>query len=387
MRKAVTLLCLSLILIALIPGTSWSQATFDIKIFPSKLELNGDPGSSQQFVINVQNLGAEDQVLRVYFNDYYIKPNNQFVFAKPGHYSYSCATWLSTDTLELAVPAGQTAQKAFALNVPQKAEPGGHYGIIFFEQVPPGGLSVKTVPRIGVVTLVTVPGDIVRKGTITAVQVTSSWFWPTKKLPLLPVKKVHCRVVFRNEGNVHLTIKGRVTYTPTFGWGTGVVEINEMTVLPKTTRYLETDLKNPPFMGSYEATAEVQYGPVLDVYDTTKTKKGSFQVYPLSLLLILLLLLAVIIAPIWIYRRTQYEWVYPEVEEEAELPPEGTLETEGVTEEPAPDAETPPGSPVAEAAGPPPIQTPPAQPAAPAQPAPPDEIITPAPPPKEPPTV
>jgi len=387
MRKAVTLLCLSLILIALIPGTSWSQATFDIKIFPSKLELNGDPGSSQQFVINVQNLGAEDQVLRVYFNDYYIKPNNQFVFAKPGHYSYSCATWLSTDTLELAVPAGQIVQKAFALNVPQKAEPGGHYGIIFFEQVPPGGLSVKTVPRIGVVTLVTVPGDIVRKGTITSVKVTSALFWPTKKLPLLPVKVVHCRVIFRNEGNVHLTIKGRVTYTPTFGWGTGVVSINEMTVLPKTTRYLETDLKNPPFMGSYEATAEVQYGPALDVYDTVKTKKGSFHVYPLSLLLILLLLLAVIIAPIWIYRRTQYEWVYPEVEEEAELPPEGTLETEGVTEEPAPDAETPPGSPVAEAAGPPPIQTPPAQPAAPAQPAPPDEIITPAPPPKEPPTV
>ena len=372
MRKVMTLLCLSLILVSLIPGTSWSQATFDVKIFPSKLELNGDPGSTQQFVINVQNLGAEDQVLRVYFNDYYIKANNQFVFKEPGHFSYSCAKWLSTDTPELAVPAGQTVQKAFALNVPQKAEPGGHYGIIFFEQVPPGGPSVKTVPRIGVVTLVTVPGDIVRKGTITSVKVTSAWFWPTRKLPLLPVKKVHCRVTFRNEGNVHLTIKGKVTYTPAFGWGTGVVSINEMTVLPKTTRYLETDLNNPPFMGSYDVTAEVQYGPALDVYDTVKTKKGSFHVYPLSLLLVLLLLLVVIIAPIWIYRRTHYEWVYLEEEEEAEPPPEGGPAPEGVTEEPAKTAVTAPEEPLAETAVPPP--------APPAVPAPPPTKPPPAPP-------
>jgi hypothetical protein len=106
---------------------------------------------------------------------------------------------------------------------------------------------------------------------------------------------------------VHLTIKGKVTYTPTFGWGTGGVAINEMTVLPKTTRYLEADLKDPPFMGSYEANAEIRYGPALDVFDTTKTKKGSFQVYPLSLLLILLLLIALAVGLGRIYRGKRYK--------------------------------------------------------------------------------
>jgi hypothetical protein len=331
MRKAMVLLFLPLILVFLIPGTSWSQANFDIKVFPSKLELNAGAGSAQQFLINIQNLGAQDQRLRVYFNDYYVKANNQFVFKEPGHYSYSCAKWLSTDTSKMVAPAGQTVQKAFGLN----AEPGGHYGVIFFEQVPPtGGPNIETVPRIGVVTLVTVPGEIVRKGTITSVKVTNAWFWPTRKFPLLPVRKVRCRVTFRNEGNVHLTVAGKVTYTPSFGWGTGGVKINELTILPKTTRYLDAELEDPPLMGSFEATAEVQYGPSLDVYDITKTKKTSFQIYPLSLLLILLLLIALVVLPIWIYRRTQYEWVYLEEEEVgAEQPPEGAPAPEGVTEE------------------------------------------------------
>ncbi len=345
MRKIVVLLCLGAMLLVMTPGSLLGQAGYDLKIFPSKLELTGERGSTQQFVINIQNLGADNQNLKIYNNDYYIKPNNQFVFEKPGHESYSCAKWLTTDSQEVAVPPGKTVQKIFTLSVPANAEPGGHYGVMFFEQIPPpGGQPVKAVPRIGVVTLVTVPGQIVRKGTIKAVQVTSSWFWPTKKLPLLPVKKVHARVVFYNEGNVHLTIKGKLTYTPSFGWGTGSVDLEEITVLPKTTRYLEADIKNPPLVGTYEATAEVVYGPSLDVFDTTLTKKGTFHLYPFSLLLLLLLLLAVILVPLWLYRRSRNELVYPEeVEGGAELTEPGPAPAEAEDEPAAgaPAAATP----------------------------------------------
>jgi hypothetical protein len=348
MRKAITLLFLVLLLAVLVPGYAPAQGGFNIKIVPSKLEITGDRGSAQQFLINVQNLGPENQVLHVYFNDYYIKADNQFVFQKPGHYSYSCAKWLSTDTDSLEAPAGQTVQKAFTLSVPPKAEPGGHYGIIFFEQVPTKQTKVSTVPRIGVVTLVTVPGRIVRKGIIRSVEVTNSWFWPTKEIVFLAEQKIHARVTFYNAGNVHLTVKGKLTYTPSFGWSTGSVDLPEITVLPKTTRYLDADIKDPPFIGTYEATATVMYGPSLDVFDTTLTKKTTFHIYPLSLLVLLLLLLAIIFVPIWLYRRSRYEWVYPEdIEGGAEPTEPGPAPAEAEAE---PNTEAPVSATVAGAA-------------------------------------
>jgi Peptidase family M28 len=337
-KRAILLILLAVLLAVVLPAPAQAQTTFDIKIFPSKLELTGDPGNTQQFVINVQNLGQRDQTLSVYFNDYFIKRNNQFVFQKPGHYSYSCATWLATDTPEVVAPAGQTVQKAFTLSVPAQAEPGGHYGVIFFEQVQPTqGARVTTVPRIGVVTLVTVPGVIVRAGKITAVDVTSRWFWPTRKFPIMPKRKVHARVTFYNEGNVHLTVKGKLTYAPSFGWNTGSVDLGEITVLPKTTRYLEADLKDPPFIGTYEVTAMVTYGPSLDVFDTTVTGKGTFHVYSLSLPALLLVLLTIIFVPLW-YRRRRYRPVIPGTEKGAGLTETGagTAEEMAVTTRGAP---------------------------------------------------
>lgn len=277
-----------------------------MKVFPSKLEMTAEPGTSQEFDISVRNFRPVEELLTVYFMDYYINPDNQFVFEEPGHYSYSCASWLSTETPVFVAPAGERkATKRFKLTVPHDAEPGGHYGIIFFEQVLPEdtGEIVTMNARIGAVILVTVPGEIVREGVIESVSVTSTWFWPARKILGLPESRTRYRVVFHNKGNVHLTVKGTLTYTPTFGWGAGAVDLGEITVLPKTERYLEETIPGPPLLGSYKVQAEVLYGPSLYEFDTTKTKTSTFNSYPLSLLLIPLALATLIIVIVWLLKR------------------------------------------------------------------------------------
>jgi hypothetical protein len=195
--------------------------------------------------------------------------------------------------------AGQTGSKTFTVTVPPKAEPGGHYGVIFFEQAPPpGNATITAKPRIGSLILVTVPGQIIRQGEIKSVSITSTWFWPAHKVPILPTRKVKARVVFYNSGNVHLTIRGSLTYKASLGWGSGKVEFNDITVLPKTTRYLETDIPDPPLVGSFKINATVQYGPSLDVFDTTKEMAGSFSEVPLSLLLIFIAVIAAVAIPL-----------------------------------------------------------------------------------------
>jgi hypothetical protein len=329
-RKAVLLALFALVVAAavLAEGPASGQPRFNVTVYPAKMELTVAAGTGQPLKINVRNDSNEPQALKVYFMDYFIRPDNSFVFKEPGHYSYSCAKWLNTDSPSMVVQPGEVGVKPFGVNVPADAEPGGHYGVIFFEQTtlpgqPPA--QVKASGRIGVVTLITVPGEIVREGVIKDVQVDSAWWWPTRKLPFLPVKKIRCRVVFENRGNVHLTIKGKLTFAPSFGWGTGTVNLGEITVLPHTTRYLDAYLgekapepKTPdtsapgqqpkeetppaPFIGSYRVKAEVRYGPSLDVFDTTRTKDSGFDVYPLSLLVILLVLIALVLIAVKLFK-------------------------------------------------------------------------------------
>ena len=308
-----------------VPGHASAQTGFNVSIFPAKVELTVAQETTQYFGVNLHNFGTEAQTLKVYFNDYMIKANNDFVFQQPGHYSYSCAKWLTAASNTMVVPPGQVGTLAFSITVPQKAEPGGHYAVIFFEQVPPANAAqVKARPRLGSLVLVTVPGTIVRVGRIKKVTVSSSWFWPSVDVPVLPSSHSKARVEFYNAGNVHLTIRGRLTYKSTFGWGKGVVGLGEITVLPKTTRYLDADLSqkpqvnqgNPnqpqmsvpgpepgstrPVMGSYKVVATVEYGPAIDVYDTKKTATTSFSNYPLSYLVVLLILVGIIIGLVFL---------------------------------------------------------------------------------------
>lgn len=304
MRNA-TLIIAALVIASgvLAGGADAQEQGFSMALSPSKLELAAEAGTSRDFAISLGNKGTEDQSMKVYFNDYFIKRDNDFVFAKPGHYSYSCAKWLQAEKSVVQVPAGQKVSTGFRVNVPKNAEPGGHYAVIFFEQVSikdEGKSGVTARPRIGSLILVTVPGEIVRRGEIKDVSITSSWFWPARHVSIFPRRNVKARITFYNSGNVHLTIRGALTYEAAFGWGRGTVEFNDITVLPKTTRYLEADIPDPPLVGSFKVAAKVRYGPSLDEFDTAVTGSGSFNMYPLSMLLSIMAVLGAVVAVVFV---------------------------------------------------------------------------------------
>ena len=191
--------------------------------------------------------------------------------------------------------------------------------MIIFKQpaVKKKGVPVKISGQIGALIMITVPGEIVRNGEIKSVWVSSSWLWPTRKFFLVPYSPTRYKVVFQNTGNVHITVRGKLIYKPTFGRGSGTVSLPEMTVLPGTVRDFEGKIPNPPLFGSYKARVVMQYGPSLNVFDTTKTKSSKFDSYPvLTLVLLLLVLPAVIITLVILIKRWSGKEAYEEKEEE-----------------------------------------------------------------------
>lgn len=272
----------------------------DIAVFPVKFELKMEPGTSREFEIYVENHGTVDQRLAVHFMDFFINPDHTYVFEEPGHYPYSCSKWLSVDVPEFTVPAGKRVVSRFTATAPPNAEPGGHFGAVLFRQVPLETTDATSnrdtaVTQIASLVLITIPGEILREGEITSVFVESKWFWPTKELLRLPVSPPKYRVAFKNTGNVHLTIFGELTYTPSLGWGHGTVELEEMTVLPDSEQYYQGVIPDPPLLGSYSVKVDIRYGPSLLELDTTRTETAGFSTCPTSLLLIFLVLLAVLI--------------------------------------------------------------------------------------------
>jgi hypothetical protein len=297
-------LLLSVLLLISFPAISHAQPSeFHMSLAPSKMELTLSPGATTDYQMHLENFSDQSQNLKISFMDYYFTEKNTVVFAKAGHFSYSCATWLSTDSHLLHVPGRGNADKSrveknFTVKVPQNAEPGGHYAVILFTQpaVKKKGVPVKISGQIGALVMITVPGEIVRSGEIKSVSISSAWLWPTRRSFLVPFSPTRYKVVFQNTGNVHITVRGKLTYEPTFGWGASTINLPEMTVLPGTTRDFEGKIPNPPLFGSYKVQVVMQYGPNLFVFDTTKTKSSKFDSYPvLTLVLLLLVLPAVII--------------------------------------------------------------------------------------------
>jgi plastocyanin len=286
--------------LAILPGAAPVQAqTFDLSVTPAKVELTVQPGQRVDFSITLVNSAAEPLELSVYPMDYYINPDNTFVFEEPGYYSYSCANWITIVHDKVVVPPNSQIEEPFSVTVPQGAEPGGHYGVIFFQDAnqPPPEQGPAPIPRIGSLTLITVPGDIIREGSITKFEVQDDYFslWgpPPDEAAGWPARRIKYHLEIENTGNVHITVYAQIQYRSRFGFGSGTVELGFITVLPGTVRYYDGDIPSPPGLGFYKATATIAYGKDQATYDIEKSAQTSFVVIPiLWILAVILALLA-----------------------------------------------------------------------------------------------
>ncbi len=271
-------------------------------VSPAKVEIQAKPGESETKTVKVVNQGKVPIEVTTDIADYYIKPDNTFVFYLPGHQSYSCARWIKLDKTKFFLEPGEVEKVKITVTIPKSAELGGHYACIFFETVGQKAkdTGVRIVGRIGCLVLTSIGSekDIVRKGKIRSFSVKNPWF----------SSDVNSDLVFRNVGNVHLTLKGFVAFKDIFGRNAGKANFENITILPKTDRIMTTNWGGP-FFGFFRAKATVKYGPNIFTYNRNlTTKEIAFWIIPWKIIVAVFafLVLAFIVRKIYLTRKTSF---------------------------------------------------------------------------------
>ncbi|MDD3067179.1 MAG: hypothetical protein PHO48_05130 [Candidatus Gracilibacteria bacterium] len=203
--------------------TSVSAAS--ITITPPKFEYNANPGETIRGVVKLNNQGSDTLTLIQSIQDFVSSGETgqpSFVDASENNKALSISNWINVnDNRVTTINPNGNVEVPFTIVIPSDAEPGGHYGAIFFSPPAASG-QVAISERIGSLVLVRVSGEISEAGkldrfdaytpTLTEDQIlkTSSKFF----FGSLPVTLA---MRWENQGNVHFKPTGKIEIYNTFG--------------------------------------------------------------------------------------------------------------------------------------------------------------------------
>jgi hypothetical protein len=212
---------------------------------------------------------------------------------------FALASWISFDNSKLALAPEQVVDFEYKITVPVDAEPGGHYGAVFFANEPETTeddiSKVSMGSMIGSLLLVRTPGDVVESGAIDSF-VTDKAFYVDNKINFIT------RV--NNLGNIHIKPLGNVVVKDMFGKIVDTIVFNEQggNVLPNSTReYTTVWSSSKLLLGYYKADLALTYGLSGQVF----SGKTAFWVIPdwfIVLVSAIVLLLVVLVA--WLVLRS-----------------------------------------------------------------------------------
>lgn len=236
------------------PGAIPALAATGLTIQPVKVSHTLLPGQSVSGVIRLSSAsdGSPIQIEATVEDFIPIAGADgiQFVGRAPG--LTTVRDWISLGSDKtFTLRQGEQTQIPYTITAPANAEPGSHFGVAFFKATRPALESVEQLSigtRIGMLILVTVPGNHLQKGKILDFSGPSFVQRPP----------VDFSMKFENTGTVHFEPKGTLMLRNMFGQDVGQVPIEGQVVLPTGVRNINVSWNVKGWLlGRYLATATV----------------------------------------------------------------------------------------------------------------------------------
>lgn len=283
------------------------QTTSAITISPVRFELSGDKG--QTLTEEILILNERDVPETYYFSFQNFEAQGEtgspaFVEAKDG-----LGSWMSADRSSVTILPGEQITVPFKIKIPEDAESGGHFGVVFLGNNPPGDSSgVSVGAQTGSLVLLSVSGDVVEDaGLLSFGKKDNKFFYKT-----LPVTFEYR---FKNDGGDRIKPQGKINIRNALFIRADKFDANpsEGNVLPGSIRKYSVDwhkFKVPmsylPFenyfnrffenvsyqwknfaVGLYSANLKLEYGKELEKI----SKTTFFFVFPWELVLIMVIVI------------------------------------------------------------------------------------------------
>lgn len=230
-----------------------------IALTPLTFELTAEKGGVVEDQIRVMNPSYDETITVV------MESEDMFPEGEEGRIRlevppaeripFSLSSWISFEPKTFVLAPREEKAVKFTVKVPENAEAGGHYaGIIARLQTVgvPGTTGVGIVPRVASLVLLTVPGPMEEKLSVVSFDVEKKYYEAG------PVK---FSVRLENTGTVHLKPTAKITINNIFGQKVGETSFETRTILPESTRKLETEWqKRWLWGGKYTAVLSGFYG-------------------------------------------------------------------------------------------------------------------------------
>jgi hypothetical protein len=291
-RKSFLFFLLSLFIIycSLLIIPAFSQESLALQISPALYELTLDPGETRSIsdfeFFNPSEVTQETDIL---LYDFVVSDEvGGIEIVEESHTRYSLSRWLGVSPEEMKLGPRDHQKVDLTISVPDFAEPGGHYGVLFGKIKPPsmGGDITRVGISAGVAgpILLTVTGPISYAGEIIEF----------RKIPFVNLGPVNFLIRFKNEGTVHYQPHGTIEIFDWFGNKADVVTVPEKRAFPETIRQLPAVWNRRLLVGKYKARATIYFGAEDENKDVSEIEFWAFPYKPVLVMLAVLILLLVV---------------------------------------------------------------------------------------------
>ncbi len=224
----------------------------DFQVGPTRFVLEMNPGEVRSVDVAVTSREGEPHSYDIMVEDFAISDDgtDNIQFYAGGSGPFSARSWITPAATTFVLRHGERATIPVRVSVPLNAAVGDHYSVVLFERSvrddTKGGFNL--VPRVGVLLLITVKGDVVRQGTLQMFASRSPLYWA------LPAEFM---VQYKNTGTVHMVPTGNIEIRNVFGIGVDEIPVKDWYVLRSSTRR-RVILWQPHFaLGYYSATLNI----------------------------------------------------------------------------------------------------------------------------------
>lgn len=225
----------------------------DFQLGPTRFELELAPGETRTLQIELTSRMGRHASFDFEKEDFGPGENENDQTKLYGNLKgpYSAKEWLTPGATSVSLEHGERAFVPVTISVPANADPGDHYAAVMAkresDEKTAGGIAI--VSRVGILFLITVKGDVVRKGEVLSLSTAKSLYF-NMNVPL--------SIRAKNEGTIRLYPEGTVDVKNLLGVTVDQIPVSDWVVLRNSTRSVQLTWKPTFALGRYTATTNIK---------------------------------------------------------------------------------------------------------------------------------